>query len=42
MEMTDEEALRHIFHPEIQKAVRKHLKGQNHRSQKSVPKKKSQ
>jgi len=26
MEMTDEEALRHIFHPEIAKAVRKHLK----------------
>jgi hypothetical protein len=29
MEMTDEEALRHIFHPEIAKAVRKHLKGQS-------------
>ena len=28
MEMTDEEALKHIFHPEIAKAVRKHLKGQ--------------
>ena len=24
--MTDEEALNHIFHPEIAKAVRKHLK----------------
>ncbi len=29
MKMTDEEALKHIFHPEIQKAVRQHLKGQN-------------
>jgi hypothetical protein len=26
--MTDEEALKHLFHPEIVKAVRKHLKGQ--------------
>jgi hypothetical protein len=26
-EMTDEEALKHLFHPEIVKAVRKHLKG---------------
>lgn len=28
MEMTDEEALKHIFHPKIANAVRKHLKGQ--------------
>ena len=28
MEMTDEEALKHIFHPEIVKHVRKHLKVQ--------------
>ena len=26
MEMTDEEALKHLFHPKIVKAVRKHLK----------------
>jgi hypothetical protein len=26
MEMTDEEALKHLFHPEIVKAVRKHLR----------------
>lgn len=29
MEMTDDEALKHIFHPKIAKAVRKHLKGQS-------------
>jgi len=29
MHMTDEEALNHLFHPEIAKAVRKHVKGQN-------------
>jgi hypothetical protein len=28
MEMTDEEALKHLFHPEIVKAVQTHLKGQ--------------
>ena len=28
MKMTDDEALKHIFHPEIVKAVRKHLKDQ--------------
>ena len=27
-QMTDEEALKHLFHPEIVKAVRKHLKDQ--------------
>jgi hypothetical protein len=27
--MTDEEALKHIFHPKIVKAVKKHLKGHN-------------
>ncbi len=26
MEMTDEEALKHLFHPEIVKSVRKHLR----------------
>ena len=29
MHMTDEEALKHIFHPEIVKAVRKHVKEQS-------------
>jgi hypothetical protein len=29
MHMTDDEALNHIFHPEIAKAVRKHVKGQS-------------
>jgi len=42
MELTDEEALKRVFHPEIVKAVRKHLKNQNHKSSKSVPKRKSQ
>ena len=28
MEMTDEEALRHLFHPKIVRAVKKHLKEQ--------------
>ena len=28
MEMTDEEALKHLFHPEIVKAVKGHVKGQ--------------
>jgi hypothetical protein len=28
MDMTDDEALKHIFHPEIVKAVRKHVKDQ--------------
>ena len=28
MEMTDDEALKHLFHPKIVRAVRKHLKGQ--------------
>jgi hypothetical protein len=42
MELTDEEALKRIFHPEIVKAVRKHLKAHNHQSKKSVPKRKSQ
>jgi hypothetical protein len=27
-EMTDEEALKHLFHPKIVKAVKTHLKGQ--------------
>ena len=42
MELTDDEALKRIFHPEIVKAVRKHLKGQNHQSKKSVSKGKAQ
>jgi hypothetical protein len=42
MHMTDEEALKHLFHPEIVKAVRKHVKGQNNRRRNSVSKKKSQ
>ena len=29
MQMTDEEALKHIFHPKIVKAVKKHLKEQD-------------
>ncbi len=36
--MTDDEALKHIFHPEIVKAVKKHVKKQSEqkpRSQKS-------
>jgi len=28
MEMTDEEALKHIFHPKIVKAIQRHLKKQ--------------
>jgi len=38
MEMTDEEALKHLFHPEIAKAVRKHLKGQTQPKRKPVKK----
>jgi hypothetical protein len=38
MEMTDDEALKHIFHPEIQKAVRAHLKGQTKSEKKEKPK----
>lgn len=29
MELTDEEVLKRVFHPEIAKAVRKHVKGQS-------------
>jgi hypothetical protein len=28
MEMTDDEVLKHLFHPKIVKAVQTHLKGQ--------------
>ena len=28
MQMTDDEALKHLFHPKIVKAVQKHVKGQ--------------
>jgi hypothetical protein len=38
MEMTDEEALKHLFHPEIAKAVKRHLKGQTKPREKSKPK----
>lgn len=31
MQMTDEEALKHLFHPEIVKSVRKHLKDETKR-----------
>jgi hypothetical protein len=38
-EMTDKEALNHLFHPEIVKAVRKHLKEgkKAHSKRKSKP-----
>ncbi len=39
MEMTDEEALRHIFHPKIVRAVKKHLKEQESGSGKSQSRK---
>jgi len=39
MEMTDDEALKHLFHPEIVKAVRKHVKAQSKRKT-SSPKRK--
>jgi hypothetical protein len=29
MKMTDEEALKHLFHPEIVKSVQTHLQGQS-------------
>jgi hypothetical protein len=38
MEMTDEEALKHLFHPAIVKAVRKHVKGQTKPAKKPKPK----
>ena len=34
MEMTDEEALKHVFHPKIAKAVGKHVKGQKRKGKK--------
>jgi hypothetical protein len=40
MHMTDEEALNHIFHPEIAKAVRKHVKGQSEKRAKPQVKRK--
>jgi hypothetical protein len=40
MEMTDEEALKHIFHPKIVKAVKKHLKTESEGGQ-SQPRKKA-
>ncbi len=38
MEMTDEEALKHLFHPEIVKAVKRHVKGQTTQKLKRKPK----
>jgi hypothetical protein len=38
MEMTDDEALRHIFHPKIVRAVTKHLKDQEQESKSGKPK----
>jgi hypothetical protein len=38
MEMTDEEALKHLFHPKIVKAVKTHLKGQTSPAPKRVKK----
>jgi hypothetical protein len=35
MEMTDEEALRHLFHPKIVRAIKKHLKEQDEREKKA-------
>jgi hypothetical protein len=35
MEMTDEEALQHLFHPKIVRALKKHLKEQESGSGKS-------
>jgi len=29
MKMTDEEALKHLFHPEIVRAVKRHIKGES-------------
>jgi hypothetical protein len=34
MEMTDEEALKHLFHPKIAKAVRNHLREEEKRKPK--------
>lgn len=34
MEMTDEEALKHLFHPKIVRAVKTHLNGQTQKPSK--------
>ena len=39
MEMTDEEALRHLFHPKIVQAVKKHVKEQEAKSEKRISRK---
>jgi hypothetical protein len=39
MEMTDEEAPKHLFHPKIVRAVKKHLKEQEERNGKAKPSK---
>jgi len=36
--MTDEEALKHLFHPEIVKAVQQHVQGQTKPERKPKPK----
>jgi hypothetical protein len=33
MKMKDEEALKHLFHPEIVKAVKRHIKGESKNKQ---------
>ena len=38
MELTDEEVLKRVFHPEIAKAVKRHLKGQTKPKKKQKPK----
>jgi hypothetical protein len=38
MELTDEEVLKRVFHPEIAKAVKRHLKGQTKSGRKPKPK----
>jgi hypothetical protein len=38
MEMTDEEALKHLFHPKIVKAVQKHAKSQTEETPKRASK----
>jgi hypothetical protein len=37
MELTDDEVLKRVFHPEIAKAVKRHLKGQTKPEKKSKP-----
>jgi hypothetical protein len=39
MEMTDDEALKHLFHPKVVLAVKKHLKEQETKSEKRISRK---